>query len=111
MRWVLTIKDHATRLMYVCAFPGKRPYLVAYKHQEVFGVIGYPKIFHMDNGKEFTAKLILQFLRAINPNILSVTGCPRQPCNQGSTENMNKFIKRILGMMLAERQLAGENCN
>jgi hypothetical protein len=111
MRWVLTIKDHATGLMYLCALPWKHPDLVAYKLQEIFGVIGYPKIFHTDNDKELTAKLILQFLCATNPNILTVTGCPRRPRDQGSVENMNKFIKRVLGKVLAERRLAVENPN
>jgi hypothetical protein len=100
MRWVLTIKDHAT---------WKCPDLVAYKLQEIFGVIGYPKISHTDNGMEFTAKLILQFLRAMNPNILTVTGHPKCPCDQGSIENMNKFVKRVLEIVLAERRLTGEN--
>jgi hypothetical protein len=111
MCWVLTIKDHATGLMYLCALPRKRPDLIAYKLQEIFGVIGYPKIFHTDNDKEFTAKLILQLLCDMNPNILTVTGCPRCPRDQGSIENMNKFVKRVLGMVLAERQLADENSN
>jgi hypothetical protein len=56
MRYVMTLKDHATRLTFVCALPWKQSHLVAYKLQEVFGVIGYPKIFHTDNGKEFTAR-------------------------------------------------------
>ena len=74
-------------------------------------MLGYPKIFHTDNGKEFTAKEILQFFRQLNPNILSVTGQPRHPCDQGSVENMNKLAKRILGSVLAERRLAEENPN
>jgi hypothetical protein len=61
MRWLLTIKDHCTGLVYLCALPRKRPKLVLYKLQEIFGSIGYPKIFHTDNGKEFTRKLILGF--------------------------------------------------
>jgi hypothetical protein len=36
--------------------------LIAYKLQEIFGIIGYPKIFHTDNGIEFTAKVVLEFL-------------------------------------------------
>ena len=111
MRWVLTLKDHATGLTYLCALPRKRPHLVAYKLQEIFGAIGYPKIFHTDNGKEFTAKSILKFLRHLNPNILSVTGRPRRPRDQGSVENMNKLVKRVLGSVLAERRLAGDNTN
>jgi hypothetical protein len=111
MHGVLTIKDHAIGLMYLCALPRKYPDLVAYKLQEIFGVISYPKIFHRDNGKEFTAKLILQFLCAMNPNILTVTGRPRRPHDQGFIENMNKFVERVLVMVLAERRLAGENPN
>jgi transposase InsO family protein len=111
MRWVLTIKDHATGLMYLCALPRKRPDLIAYKLQEIFSLIGYPKIFHTDNGKEFTAKSILKFLCHLNPNVLTVTGRPRRHCDQGSIENMNKFVKRVLAMVLSERREAGENPN
>jgi transposase InsO family protein len=71
--------------------------LIAYKLQEIFGIIGYPKIFHTDNGKGFTAKVVLEFLWDLNPNILTVTGRPRCPSDQGSVENMNKFVKRTLG--------------
>ena len=111
MRWVLSKKDHASGLAYLCALPRKRPKLVAYKLQEIFGTIGYPKIFHTDNGKEFTARAIVAFLRDLNPNILSVTGRPRRPRDQGSVENMNKLVKRVLGSVLAERRLAGESTN
>ncbi len=70
----MTLKDHATGLTYICALPREHAHLVAYKLQEIFGLIGYPKIFHTDNGKEFTAKCVLEFLRHLNPNILAVTG-------------------------------------
>jgi hypothetical protein len=42
--------------------PRKRANLIAYKLQEKFGIIGYPMIFHTDNGKNFTAKVVLEFL-------------------------------------------------
>ena len=80
----MTLKDYATGLIHICALPRKRPDLIAYKLLEIFGLIGYPKIFHTDNGKEFTAKLILQFLRQLNPNNLAVTGRPRRPKDQES---------------------------
>ena len=51
MRWVMTIKDHSTGLTYLCALPRKRPHLIVYKLQEIFEIIGYPKIFHTDNGE------------------------------------------------------------
>ncbi len=48
--WVIILKDCAIRLIYICALPRKQAHLVAYKLQEIFGLIGYPKIFHTDNG-------------------------------------------------------------
>jgi transposase InsO family protein len=85
--------------------------LIAYKLQKIVGLIGYPKIFHTDNGKEFTAKLILQFLWQLNPNIVAVTGRPRRPQDQGSVEKANVKVKRVLGSVLTERRLARENPN
>ncbi len=61
-------------MVYLTALPRKRANGVAYKLQEIFGVLGFPRIFHTDNGKEFTAKVVLEFLRMMNPNILTVTG-------------------------------------
>ena len=46
MHWVMAIKDHATGLTYLCALPRKRPELVTYKLQEIFGAIGYPFFPH-----------------------------------------------------------------
>ncbi len=85
--------------------------MVAYKLQEIFGVIGFPKIFHTANGKEFTARCVLELLRHLNPNIISVTGWPRRPRDQGSVENVNKLVKRVLGTVLAERRMLGQNPN
>ena len=104
MHWAMTIKDHATRLTYFCALSCKHPDLFAYKLQEIFGAIGYPKKSHTDNGKEFTAKLILRFLCHLNPNVLLVTGRPRRPQDQGSVENTNKLAKRTPGCVLAKRR-------
>jgi hypothetical protein len=89
MRWVMTIKDHCTGLVYLCALPHEHPKLVVYKLQEIFGAIGYPKMFHTNNGKEFTGKIIHEFLCDMNPNILKGAGHPWRPTDQGSVENMN----------------------
>jgi len=48
-----------------------------------------PKIFHTDNGKEFTAKVVLKALREMNLHIFTVTGRPRRPQDQGSVESMS----------------------
>ena len=102
MHWIMTLKDHATGLTYTCALPRKQAHLVAYKLQEIFGLIGYPKIFHTVNGKEFTAKCVLELLRHKNPHIIAVTSRPRPPCDQGSVENVNRLAKRVLGTVLSE---------
>ena len=111
MRWIITVKDHATGLVYIVCIPRKRASFVAHELEKLFGFIGYPSIFHTDNGKEFTAKLILQLLRNNNPNILSVTGRPRVPRDQGSVENMNRIVKRVLGRVMAERRLQNQSSN
>ncbi len=111
MHWNLTLKDHATALVYLCTLPRKRANLIAYKLQEMFGIIGYPMIFHTDNRKDFTAKVVLEFLRDLNPNIFRVAGRPHRPSDQGSVENMNKFVKRTLGTGLAEYRLVDEHRN
>jgi hypothetical protein len=111
MCWVLVIKDHATGVVYLCALPTKHPNLVAYKMHEIFGIIGFPKIFHTDNGKEFAAKVVLKFLCQMNSNIISVTGRPHHPSDQGLVEGMNKLVKRIIGSILMEQRLVGDNPN
>ncbi len=107
----MTLKGHASALVYLCALPRKQANLITNKLQEIFGIIGYPKIFHTDNGKDFTAKDVLKFLPDLNQNILMVTGRPRHPSYQGSVESMNKFAKRTIGTVLAEYQLVGKHPN
>ena len=43
---------------------------MACKLEEIFGVVCYPKIMHSDNGKEFRAKIVLELLHNLNPNII-----------------------------------------
>ena len=85
--------------------PHKSARFVAHVLQSFFGHIKYPFIFHTDNGTEFIGK------ETINPNILTVTGRPRVPRDQGSVKSMNKTVKQVLQAELAERHLRGENLN
>ena len=111
MRWIITVKDHSTGLTYISAIPRKTAHFVAHRLQELFGLIGYPSIFHTDNGKEFTARSVLKFLRHISPSIITVTGRPRKPSDQGSVESMNRLVKRLIGSELAQRRAVGDNPN
>ncbi|KAG7341806.1 integrase core domain containing protein [Nitzschia inconspicua] len=95
-RWILVLKDHFTKLTYCEPIPRKRPKHVVQVLSRIFGFIGSPKVFHTDNGKEFTAKIILQMLRELNPDILAVCGRARKPSDQGSVESRNKMVKLLL---------------
>jgi transposase InsO family protein len=65
----------------------------------------YVIIFHTDNGKEFTSRVIIDMVKAMNKGIMTVTGRPRKPNDQGSVENVKKLIKRTLANLEdAERQ-------
>jgi hypothetical protein len=111
MRWIITIKDHATGYTMIDCIPRKSARFVAHVLQLFFGLVGYPFVFHTDNGKEFVGKEILKCLRHLNPNILTVTGRPRVPRDQGSVESMNKTVKRVMQAELAERRMLGDNPN
>lgn len=111
MRWIITIKDHATGYTMIDCIPRKSARFVAHVLQSFFGHVGYPFVFHTDNGKEFTGKAILKCLRRINPNILTITGRPRVPRDQGSVESMNKTVKRVMQAELAQRRMLGEDSN
>jgi hypothetical protein len=111
VHWILVIKDHAIGFIYLCALPRKQANLVTFKLMEIFCVIGYPKIMHSDDGKEFRAKIVLELLHNLNPNIISVYGQPHCPQYQGSVESMNKFVMRTIGSVLAECRLLGKSPN
>lgn len=110
-RWIMTLKDHATGLTYVTSIPRKKAKYVAHELDHIFGLIGYPSIFHTDNGKEFIAVMILQLLKELNPNIITVHGRPRTPRDQGSVESVNKMVKRVLAMIESEVRISGVEPN
>jgi len=46
------VNDHSTGITYLAAQQRK---FVAFELEKQFGFIGYPTIFHNDNGSEFTS--------------------------------------------------------
>ncbi len=111
MRWLVVLKDHHTKLCAIDCIPRKRPKFVAHVLGWLFGMLGYPSIFHTDNGNEFTAKQIMFLLKDINPNITTVTGRPRCPNDQGSVENINKMVKRVISNIEEEERQRGRQPN
>ena len=45
-RWIMTVKDHSTGLVYLCALPRKRATFVAADLEKFFRFIGYPEFFY-----------------------------------------------------------------
>jgi hypothetical protein len=78
---------------------------VAFELNQIFYLKGYPSIFHSDNGKEFTLESNLAMLKAIDVNIVSViivsvTGRPQKPGDQGSVENIVGHLAPSAGKVL-----------
>ena len=61
MRWIMTLKDHFTKLVYIRALPFKEQKIVAQEISLIMGFIGYPLVFHSDNGGEF-GRLVLDVM-------------------------------------------------
>jgi transposase InsO family protein len=74
MRYILVIKDHFSGFVIADCIPRKHAKYVAYILNQYFSVNGFPLIFHTDNGKEFTAKSILEFLKNRSPSQLQLLG-------------------------------------
>ena len=74
----------------------------------LFGLIGYPHIFHTDNGSEFTAEQVVGMLKRWNQTILTVTGRPLKPSDQGSVENINRLLKCVMNSVLASEVQKGK---
>ena len=110
-RWIMTVKDHFTGFTAVFSLPYKEAKYVAFELEKYFGLVGYPIIFHTDNGNEFVARQIIEMLAEINPAIITVTGRPRTPRDQGSVERVNATVKRAVASVCAERRREGKDDN
>jgi hypothetical protein len=74
MMYIVVIKDHFSGFVMADCIPRKRANYVAHIFNNYFSVVGYPSIFHTNNGEEFTAKSILDLLRSQSPHTTTVTG-------------------------------------
>ena len=96
MRWLMTVKDHFTKFMWLRPLQRKQGILVASELRILFHEIGFPLIFHSDNGREFINEEVYSLLSNYDPSILMVRGAPRTPRHQGSVENGNQHIKTMI---------------
>ncbi|KAG7359046.1 hypothetical protein IV203_015635 [Nitzschia inconspicua] len=68
--------------------PRKQPIFVAEVLCRIFGLIGAPKLLHSDNGNEFTSQELIEAIKDLDEDILSVFGRPRKPNDQGCSKEI-----------------------
>ena len=69
---------------------------------QVFAVLGTPRILHSDNKWEFVNKIIHSIVKEWPLQITIVNGRPRNPKCQGLAEQGNHIIEKLLGARLHE---------
>jgi len=99
MKWIIALKDHFTKIVYLIPSPSKEAHIVAAELNHICGFMGYPLVYHTDNGGEVSGKDVVEVMRALNPTVLTVTGRPRTPSDQGSVERSNRTSKAILSCL------------
>ena len=105
-RWVLVLKDHFTKYAWCRPLKRKTSRLVKHELIKLLNEVGWPLIFHTDNGSEFCAKVLTELIRDM-PFICSVTGRTRVPSDQGSVERLNQEIKKLIDQIIQEQHLKG----
>ena len=68
-------------------------------------------VFNSDNGKKFIETVVVDLLKASNPNCFIVTGRPRTPRDQGSVESANKVVQQVLKCISLENRLRSIEVN
>ena len=102
-QWLFVVKDHFTKLVYLRPIQSKSPVDVAYELNHIFCFMGYPMVFHTDNGNEFKGAVIAA-IKEMNPMAACVTGRARTPSDQGSVERPNQSIKAIIVSFVLDKQ-------
>ena len=67
---------------------------------QLFAVLGIPKILHSDNGHEFVNEIIPSIVKEWPGAVMIVNRQPRNPKCQGLIEQGNGMVERLLGCRL-----------
>jgi len=104
-KWVLQIKDHFSRMIWLYPLLAKTSAEVARCLGEWFSHYGSPRCIYADNGTEFKGDVSV-LLASRSPPIPIVHGRPYHLQTQGSVEVANGAFKDRLAALRQER---GEN--
>ena len=88
MKWLMVIKDHFTKYVWLRPIPKKEGELVAAELRILFHDVGFPLIFHTDNGSEFMNETVFNLLKYTDQIILLMQGAARTPRHQGSESKL-----------------------
>ena len=105
--WLLIVRDHFSRFLWGFELPSKEPKYVARALHKLFCQIGYPLIYHSDNGNEVHGKEVLQEIRTLNPLCYTVTGRPIKPNEQGGVERGIGSIKPTIAARVQDKRKIG----
>src|SRR6266511_4072518 len=96
-KYICHVRDHFTRFSWAKALTSKQAVEVAAYLFDLFHFLGSPpKILQSDNGKEFTAVIIKEFVN-LWPTVKIINGRPRHPQSQGLVERANGILQQRLG--------------
>jgi len=99
MKWIIALKDHFTKIIHLIPSPSKEAHIAAAELNHICGFVGHPLVCHVDNGGEVSGKDVVEVMRALNPTVLTVTGKPRTPSDEGSAERSNRTSKAVLSCL------------
>jgi transposase InsO family protein len=103
-QWVLEVKDHFSRHIWLFAIKNKSSLEVARCLKTWIAWCGHLKNFYSDNGKEFDGA-VGDLLCQLVPFIDVIKGRPYHPQSQGSVEKSNDVFKDRLAALRSERNL------
>jgi hypothetical protein len=108
MRYLLVVKDHFSKFIWLRALTDKSAKHVAAELKYLFHEIGFPLIFQTDNGLELIAEAVYEIIKA-DPLCYSVTGRIRTPQDQGSVERGNQDVKKAISNAVIQSRSLDSN--
>ncbi len=101
--WILHYQHHHDKMSYLCATENRKPATVASKLLPLFLQQGAPMILQSDNGREFVAKVIDEFLK-IWKDCKIVHGLPHHPQSQESMERANADVETMVAQWMEDEK-------
>ena len=100
-KWIGHYMDHWAKFHVLFPLVRKSAALVAVAlSNQVFAVLGTPKILHSDNGREFVNEIIHSIVKEWPGEVIVVNGRPRNPKCQGLIDQGNGMVEKLLGCRL-----------